>query len=395
MMRRAAFLLALTPVLAAAGSAEVRPVAETIDAALARARAEADAAARRLAALEKQAKRAGDEAERLHAEQLAAAAAIEEAEARISASGAALRLAQARVALAESRLARQRAPLAALLAGLATMGRQPPLLTLADHGSLDEMVRVRALLDSTMPVIERRSAALTAELAGRRQLASAADAARADLTRDREQLAERQRKFAELESNASTRAARLAGEAFGAGDRVLASGEALEAAGSDAEQLRQGRRTADQLAALEFAPARPMRGDSPLAPTDFAYSLPVAAPLIDGLGSVDRAGIVSRGLSFATGQGAQIIVPADGTIAFAAPFRGEDGLVIIDHGGGWTSLLLGVASDRPRGTRVKRGEPLGRALGTVGVELRRGGVPVSPALIAASSVPLSNGGNNR
>ena len=138
-----------------------------------------------------------------------------------------------------------------------------------------------------------------------------------------------------------------------------------------------------------------MRGDSPLAPTDFAYSLPVAAPLIDGLGSVDRAGIVSRGLSFATGHGAQIIVPADGTIAFAAPFRGEDGLVIIDHGGGWTSLLLGVASDRPRGTRVKRGEPLGRALGTVGVELRRGGVPVSPALIAASSVPLSNGGNNR
>jgi len=89
------------------------------------------------------------------------------------------------------------------------------------------------------------------------------------------------------------------------------------------------------------------------------------------------------------------MAPADGTIAFAAPFRGEDGLVIIDHGGRWTSLLLGVASDRPRGTRVKRGEPLGRALGPVGVELRRGGVPVSPALIAASSVPLSNGGSSR
>jgi len=392
---RAAALLLIAPLLLAAGSAPVQPPAETADAELVRARAEAEQATKRLASLEARAKRAGDEAERLHAEQLAAAGAIEEAEARISASNASLRLAQARVALAEQRLAKRRAPLAALLAGLATMGRQPPLLTLTDHGSVDEMVRVRALLDATMPIIERRSAALTAELAERRNLASAAATARGELTRDRQQLAERQQRFAELEAKASARAARLSGEAFGATDRVLASGESLESAGRDAERLREGRKAASELVVLDFAPPRPMRGDSPLPPTDFAYTLPVAAPLLDGVGSVDRAGIVSRGLSFATTRGAAVMAPADGTIAFAAPFRGEDGLVIIDHGGRWTSLLLGVASDRPRGTRVKRGEPLGRALGPVGVELRRGGVPVSPALIAASSVPLSNGGSSR
>ena len=392
---RAAALLLIAPLLLAAGSAPVQPPAETADAELVRARAEAEQATKRLASLEARAKRAGDEAERLHAEQVAAAGAIEEAEARISASNASLRLAQARVALAEQRLAKRRAPLAALLAGLATMGRQPPLLTLTDHGSVDEMVRVRALLDATMPIIERRSAALTAELAERRNLASAAATARGKLTRDRQQLAERQQRFAELEAKASARAARLSGEAFGATDRVLASGESLESAGRDAERLREGRKAASELVVLDFAPPRPMRGDSPLPPTDFAYTLPVAAPLLDGVGSVDRAGIVSRGLSFATTRGAAVMAPADGTIAFAAPFRGEDGLVIIDHGGRWTSLLLGVASDRPRGTRVKRGEPLGRALGPVGVELRRGGVPVSPALIAASSVPLSNGGSSR
>ena len=392
---RAAALLLIAPLLLAAGSAPVQPPAETADAELVRARAEAEQATKRLASLEARAKRAGDEAERLHAEQLAAAGAIEEAEARISASNASLRLAQARVALAEQRLAKRRAPLAALLAGLATMGRQPPLLTLTDHGSVDEMVRVRALLDATMPIIERRSAALTAELAERRNLASAAATARGELTRDRQRLAERQQRFTELEAKASARAARLSGEAFGATDRVLASGESLESAGRDAERLREGRKAASELVVLDFAPPRPMRGDSPLPPTDFAYTLPVAAPLLDGVGSVDRAGIVSRGLSFATTRGAAVMAPADGTIAFAAPFRGEDGLVIIDHGGRWTSLLLGVASDRPRGTRVKRGEPLGRALGPVGVELRRGGVPVSPALIAASSVPLSNGGSSR
>jgi septal ring factor EnvC (AmiA/AmiB activator) len=90
-----------------------------------------------------------------------------------------------------------------------------------------------------------------------------------------------------------------------------------------------------------------------------------------------------------------VIAPADGKILFAAPYRGQDGVVIIGHDKGWTSLLLGVASEKPKGTQVRRGELLGRALGPVGVELRRNGQPVSPALIAASSVPLSNSGENR
>ena len=90
-----------------------------------------------------------------------------------------------------------------------------------------------------------------------------------------------------------------------------------------------------------------------------------------------------------------MIAPADGEVVFAAPYRGQDGIVIIDHPDGWTSLLLGISSAKPKGSKVRRGEFLGRALGPLGVELRRDGVPVSPALIAASSVPLSNGGDNR
>ena len=395
-MRRFAFLalLAALPMLAAA-SAPVPPAAETADAALARAQVEAREAAKRLAELEAAAANAGDEAARLRAEQAAAAAAIDQAEARISESDAALRLARAQVALAEQRLARRRAPLAALLAGLATMGRQPPLLALADQDSVDEMVRVKALLDTTMPVIEQRTAALKNDVAERQRLASAADSARVELGKRHGELAERQRRFAELEDQAAKRAERLAGEAFLSGDRVLASGETLELTGSEAAQRRTALRNASSIAALDFAPARPMRGDSALSRVDFGYSLPVAAALSDGLGTVSRAGIASRGLTFATSRGARVIAPADGKIMFAAPFREQDGVVIIDHEGGWTSLLLGVASDKPKGTRVRRGEFLGRALGPIEVELRRNGRPVSPALIAASSVPLSNGGDNR
>ena len=385
--------IALPFLLAAA--APVAPVAETADTALARARAEAQQAARRLASLEAEARKAGDEAARLRAEQSAAAAAIEESEARIGESDARLRLAQAQAALAEKRLASKRAPLAALLAGLVTMGRQPPILTLADEGSVDEIVRVKALLDATMPVIQQRSAALQAELADRRRLASEAVSARAALAEGRQELAKRQQRFAELETRASERAQRLSGQAFGAGDRVLASDEALALAGSEAAERQQARQVAARLAELGLAAARPMRGDSALPPIDFAYSLPVDAPLIDGLGTVSRAGIASRGLKFATPRGAPVIAPADGKIVFAAAYRGQDGIVIIDHSNGWASLLLGISSQNPKGSKVRRGEFLGRALGPLGVELRRNGVPVSPALIAASSVPLSNSGEKR
>ena len=388
--------IALTfPLLLAAASTPMMPAAETADAALARARVEAAQAAKRLQALESRAAKAENEAERLRAEQAVAAAEIEEAEAKIGEADAGLRLAQARVALAERRLGQKRAPLAALLAGLVTMGRQPPILTLADRGSVDEMVRVKALLDATMPVIERRSATLQVELDERKKLAMVADRAHAELADNRQQLEERRQRFAELESKAAERAERLAGEAFGAGDRVLASDEALSLAGSEAVDRRTAQQAAARLAQLEFAPARPMRGDSALPPSDFGYSLPVAVPIKDGLGSVNRAGIVSRGLKFDTPRGRAVIVPADGEIVFAAPFRGQDGMVIIDHPGGWTSLLLGIASEKPKGAKVRRGEFLGRALGPLGVELRRDGVPISPALIAASSVPLSNGAKNR
>ncbi|MCL6742033.1 peptidoglycan DD-metalloendopeptidase family protein [Sphingomonas sp. RB56-2] len=387
-------LLAIAPVVVAA-SAPVAPVGPSANSRLAEAEAEAKAAATRLQALESQAGKAKSEADRLRAEQVAAAAAIEEAEARISESGARLQLARAEAALAEQRLADRRAPLAALLAGLATMGRQPPLLALADRGSIDELVRVKALLDATMPVIERRSAALKGELDQRRKSVEAAAGARDDLAKSRAELSRRQQRFAELETRAADRAGQLAGEAFGAGDRLLVSNEALSSAGVEAVERHAALRSAADTAALGLAPPRPMRGDSALPPSDFAYSLPVGAPLTDGLGSISGAGIISRGLKFDTARGAQVIAPADGEILFAAPYRGQDGLVIIDHGNGWTSLLLGVASDKPKGARIVRGEYLGRALGSVGVELRRNGLPVSPALIAASSVPLSNSGDKR
>jgi septal ring factor EnvC (AmiA/AmiB activator) len=123
----------------------------------------------------------------------------------------------------------------------------------------------------------------------------------------------------------------------------------------------------------------------------FAYRLPVAAPVAEGLGAVNASGIRSRGLTFSTGRGVVVSVPASGVVRFSGPFRNHDGVVIIDHGGGWMTLIVNVASERKAGDRVRIGEPLGRALGPLSVELSQNGRRISAALIAGSSVSLSNG----
>ncbi len=384
--------LLLLPLLAAASAPVVAP-RETIDAALARARAEASVADQRVKQLDAAARKATDETARLRAEQAAAAAGIEAAEARISVADADLRRARAEVALRESRLAAKRAPAAALLAGIVTMGRRPPLLALADGSSVSELVRVRALLDATGPLIERRSAALSAELAAGRRLAGEAGRARLALARSRDELAQRKTKFARLEARAAGRAQKLTGAALGEDDRVLASGESISELAGAAAAEAAARTQARALAELPLSAPRPSRVAHPKPP--IAYMLPSAAPVVEGLGAVSPVGIASRGIRLATPRGAALTVPADGRIAFAGAYREEDGVVIIDHGGGWTTLMLNVATPLARGAKVHRGEPLGRALGDVTVELSEGAARRSAALIAGSSRLLSKGRETR
>lgn len=390
-MRRVAFLVA-APLLLLSAAPPPRP---TLGSALAEAQGEAKAAQARAAKLEQAAAGAADEQSRLRAQRLAAAAGIDAAEAEIDAATASLAKARAALALQQARLAKERAPIAALLAGIVSIGREPPLLALADGGSVEELVRVRALLDTTMPLIQRRSAALAAEVEAGRRLTVAATSARAALTASRHHLAERQQRFAALERQAALRGQQLAGAALGEEDRFLAADDQVGLLGDEATNQGAALANARRVAALGLSPARPFVAEPGGVSRGLAYSLPASANVIDGLGSVSPAGVRSRGLRLSTTRGAALIAPADGTIVFAGPYREHDGVIIIDHGGGWTSLLLGAATPLPRGARVARGQPLGKALGPVTVELREKGQPRSPALIAGSSQSLSNGARSR
>ena len=383
-------LIAVTAVsLFTAASAAPR-VTSPMDDELRQARTEQAAAEAEVAKLDQAALQARDEASRLRAQQDAAAQAIEAAEARITASDVQLRLAAAYVAAHRQQLAREHRPIASLLAGLATMAERPPLLALADRGGTDELVKVRILLDATLRVIRRKTARLSSELAAGQQLEQRALSAKTELVQGRKDLAARRQQFAALESRAISRSLASGGRALGAGDVAIAAGEDVERLRASEASSRDALRLAGQLAALEPAPPRPAGpegGAVRLVP--FAYVLPANARVTDGLGAVNDSGVQSRGLTLATPRGAPLAAPAAGTVRFSGPYEDYDGILIIDHGGGWMSLIVNVASTLRPGSRVQLGDPVGRALGPIGVELSQNGRRISPALIAGSSATLS------
>ena len=347
------------------------------------ARADVRAAQADLLKLERAAARAKGEADRLAAQRQAAAAAITASEAAISAADARLKLANGKILQQERRIAERRAPAAALVAGVISMGRRPPILGLADSASLDEFIRVRALLDTTLPAIRARTADLSAELEASRRLRAEAALARDGLAKESRLLEQRRQKFAALEASANRQASALGASAIGASDVLTASSESAARAMSDAQRRRAELALAAELGSLPPSPPRP----GPIKPARpvLAYMMPASVHVDDGLGSVSDTGIRSRGIMLRTYPGQPVVVPANGRIAFAGPFRRHDGVVIIDHGGGWMTLMTGVRSDLRKGARVERGEPLGRALGPLNLELSTNGRPVSAALIAGSS----------
>jgi septal ring factor EnvC (AmiA/AmiB activator) len=263
------------------------------------------------------------------------------------------------------------------------MARRPAALAMVRPGSLDEVVRVRALLASTLPEIRARTAGLRAEVARGDQLRREAGEAVEALRTSREALRERRIALARFERSQRARSETLMASAMTESDRALAFGEEArtlaQLAGTRAFQQRL-ERSLSELAGPVLRPVNPPVPSS----GGGSYRLPVEGRLLTGFGEISDAGVHARGLVFETREGAEVTAPAPGRIAWAGRFRGYGEVVIIDHGNGWISTLTDLsARNIAAGERVSRGTPLGTAGARLGVELRRNGRPFPITLMMA------------
>ncbi|GGH39396.1 murein hydrolase activator EnvC family protein [Microbacterium album] len=100
-----------------------------------------------------------------------------------------------------------------------------------------------------------------------------------------------------------------------------------------------------------------------------------------------RYGPGHRGVDVAAEVGAEVVAPADGTVAFVGTVVDRP-LITIDHGDGLVSTLEPVSSDLTAGDRVLRGQAVGRvatgghtAHGALHIGARLHGEYVNPLLL--------------
>ena len=122
---------------------------------------------------------------------------------------------------------------------------------------------------------------------------------------------------------------------------------------------------------------------------------PARGRILTHFGDATDTGGASKGLVLETRSGAKIVAPFDGRIAFEGPFRSYGQILIIEHGGGYHTVLAGLdrvdavvgqwlLAGEPVGSMAQAGAPQGAGdLSAAGrpklyLELRRNGQPVDP-----------------
>ena len=390
----AAFLLVGSG--AAAPQAPLEPNPAQIRAALRDALAEQRIAEARSRHLQAQAARAVEAADRTSSEAAAVAASIQQAEAGIAAAEARIALVDRERATLRARLGAEQEPLVHLTAALQQFSLRPVAVSILRPGSVKETVYTRAMLANAVPIVRQRTAHLRTQLARSRTLHEEAEQLAGALREETGRLTERQQRLAGLESRQRLASRDASGDAAREAEHALALAEQARDLDSLVGELDRAGKLRRELAALPGPvprPSSPSAAQLAAAPPPTAgvagtagpppqpYLLPVAGRTIAGFGALEDGG-ASSGVTLAPRPGAQVVAPARGRVVFAGPYRGFGEIVIIDHDGGWTSLVTGLARlDVRVGDRLVGGSPLGIAGASapaISLELRRDGKPVNP-----------------
>jgi septal ring factor EnvC (AmiA/AmiB activator) len=117
--------------------------------------------------------------------------------------------------------------------------------------------------------------------------------------------------------------------------------------------------------------------------------LPVKGKIVKLFGQTDPIGLTTKGITISTRPGAHVVASFDGRVIYAGPFRTYGNILIIDHGEGFSTLLVGLGYIGVKTEQViLGGEPVGKMeTGPLKnkeinqklyIELRKHGKPIDP-----------------
>jgi len=361
---------------------------------------------------ESQAAALAAETARLREESIAAAKAAQEHEAALSSLEDQLAVLDEEEKRKLAEIKRHRAQERDLLMALQRLARNPPEgLALAPGDPLDA-VHSAILMGSAVPRLETEARQLRAEVATvadlRRRIADAREHHRAErlaLDQDQTRLTALIARKAALQDLAQQgidemrqRQLQLAAQASDLQQLIQRLETERKQREAEAQRRREEEARHAEAQRLAHRAPRPEPRETAPAPADpskpevirpFAKAkgtlvVPVSGPLLRRFGETDELGVTSKGMTYETREGAQVVAPFDGRVLFAGPFRGYGQILIIEHGDGYHSLLAGLERvEGPVGQWLVAGEPAGTMPAGekkphLYLELRHDGQPINP-----------------
>lgn len=287
----------------------------------------------------------------------------------------------------------QRNRLNRLAAGLQRLSRTPIEVWAIADGPSAELIRGALLLNHAMAPVEQEAENIS-------QTIAILSESRARLGRER---AERTA-MASIQEVQMSELNRLVSERQNALDQLVADGDALTerlselapAVGSVGE-LILAIDDDDQVRALEARSARTRAAIADMSTAeeasagvqaDAAIMLPTAGSVETEFGAPDASGAPAQAIAMAVAPAALVVAPIGGVVRYAGPFADDGLILILDHGGGYHSIIAGVGRlDVTAGQAVRAGEPLAvtalpqsdtTPTSTLFFEVRRNGSPVNP-----------------
>lgn len=369
------------------------------------------------------------EVAQLRDQMVKSARAVQDRESQLTKLETELKSLNAKEAERNDALLKGRAQLAETLAALERLSLRPPEALVAFPGNADDTIRSALLLRRYVPLFEERAVALRKELT---ELASLrADIARrravverdtASLEQERVRLATLfgqkealQRSTDEEKRDAAAHLKALTDQAKDLRD-LMAKVEAERRARAEAE--KRERLEADRRARAETekreaarrqetqaaaAAGRVPRTAKPEGLRSFAaaqgqITMPAAGRIVRQFADATETGAPSRGIVIETRPDAQIVAPYDGQVVFAGTFRGYGQILIIEHSGGYHTLLAGLSRiDVVQNQWLLAGEPVGttgrseHGAPRLYMEIRLKGRPINPLPWLAADNSKVNG----
>jgi len=337
--------------------------------------------------LEKAASGAKTDAERVSRNLAVAANDIQLAEGNVSRLEVRIGSLEQEVTKKQEILSDRQDELLTLMSALERLSKRPAALALLQPSEALDTARSASLMGTIVPQINAKAKSLKTDLANLAIIQAKLSRERFSLKNTLERLTQHQLKLASLLRKRKA-------EASEASTAAKKTAQDIDEYVKEAKSLRDlmnklAKRAEAQILAEKRAPAQQPQDDlfrpngPPISKMKGLLPLPVVGRIIEHFG--DKLAVGSaQGMRITTRGGAQVVSPYDGQVVFAGPFRDYGSLLIIEHSGGYHSLLAGLGElYNAVGQWVLAGEPIGlmKVSGktqNLYLELRKKGRAINP-----------------